>query len=171
MQYGAAVTSGTSGHDPKSHAAPGLLASFSVTPNVDVDLAASRSLSAVPFITPWEGGRPLFVFAGAKVGHRSGLFGTFIKVRIGASSCPDTLRSLNSTTGVISLARSTTPMLDIGYVIEAGLGSRMFLRLDLSDMIAFYRGRLISLNGSPVFQPSPGSAHSIHTALGLGVIF
>ena len=118
-----------------------------------------------------DGGTILEGLAGVKAGIRRNRFGFFGKVRPGFTSYSEALASISSTSGgapVLTYARSTNLVLDLGGIMEFYPNEKGTLRVEVGDTHLFFGTKDVNVNG--MVEPVVGGKlqHSIQVMLGYG---
>jgi hypothetical protein len=145
----------------------GAFASYRITRWLDADGALAGLSGEDRLHTPYSGGRITQGFGGVKVGIRGDRVGYFLKLRAGVQSHDAALKVRGSAAPPV-FGRQNTTALDFGAVIETYLPRRLLLRLDVGDVMSFYRPVTILSDGEPVRQPARPSTDSINVAIGFG---
>jgi hypothetical protein len=141
----------------------GAFASYRLGRHVDVDASASGFISDALQTSPWEGGRMLQALAGIKAGVREGRFGVFLKLRAGVNSYASVFD-----VQTLTQQRSTTPVMDLGGVVEINMSPRTLVRMDLGETVQFNRSRALTLPGEPAFRLPNVGIYGLPLRVGVG---
>jgi hypothetical protein len=118
-----------------------------------------------------DGGTILEGLAGVKAGIRRNRFGFFGKVRPGFTSYSEALASISSTSGgapVLTYARSTNLVLDLGGIMEFYPSEKGTLRVEVGDTHLFFGTKDVNVNGMVESVGGGKLQHSIQVVLGYG---
>jgi hypothetical protein len=173
------------------HAVVGIMAARPLGNHVDVDGAINLALGqlcAVPNLQAcpaedvirnfFEGGRTIEVLAGVKIGRRARNMGVFARVRPGVIVRTDALTAATSgslpdgTPTFVPTAKGARAFgaLDVGGTVERYLGRRLFVRVDIGDVITFFRRpTLPAALENVVLVPPP--LHTIQALASFGTRF
>jgi len=119
---------------------------------------------------PHDGGTILEGLAGVKGGIRRNRFGFFGKVRPGFNSYSQALTGTSSSGGapVLTYARSTNLVLDLGGILEFYPNEKGTVRLEVGDTHLFFGTKDVNVNGMPTVVSGGKLQHSIQMMVGYG---
>ena len=120
---------------------------------------------------PQDGGTILQGLFGIKGGIRRNHFGFFGKARPGFQSYSDALAGITSSSQsapVLTYARSTNFVLDLGGILELYPQEHSTLRIELGDTHLFFGTRDVNVDGTLRSFPGGKLQHTIQLVLGYG---
>lgn len=119
---------------------------------------------------PHDGGAILEGLAGVKGGVRRNHFGFFGKVRPGFNSYSQALTGASSSGGapVLTYARSTNLVLDLGGILEFYPSEKGTVRLEVGDTHLFFGTKDVNVNGMSIQVGGGKLQHSIEMMVGYG---
>ena len=119
---------------------------------------------------PHDGGTILEGLAGVKGGIRRNHFGFFGKARPGFNSYSQALTGTSSSGGapVLTYARSTNLVLDLGGILEFYPNEKGTVRLEVGDTHLFFGTKDVNVNGMPTEVSGGKLQHSIQMMVGYG---
>ena len=146
--------------------------SFPITTWMDGDVGANVYLHTDNSHSTYEGGRISQAVTGVKAGRRAGRLGYFGKIRAGVQSYSQ---------GLVKSAdfdqpppfprpvysRRYRPVLDVGTVIETAISPRFAWRVDVSDIIAFYPAKKMTIGDTPFTEGPYPASHTLMVTTGV----